>query len=73
MTTGTVLIWVGVGVVLVGILVTWAPWAFSWFGNLPGDIRHRSEHSTVFIPITSMIIVSIGISVLLALIRRLGE
>ncbi|MCQ4306763.1 DUF2905 domain-containing protein, partial [Pseudomonas stutzeri] len=31
----------------------------SWFGRLPGDIRIESERSRTFIPITSMIILSV--------------
>ncbi len=54
----------GVGLIAIGALVRFAPGAVSWFGNLPGDIRIESENSRVFIPITSMILVSIGLTVL---------
>lgn len=72
MRAGTAIIWIGVVLVIVGAIVRWAPWAFSWFGNLPGDIRRQGEQTTLFIPITSMVIVSIAASAVLALIRRLG-
>jgi hypothetical protein len=70
---GTVLIWVGVVIVAVGVVVRFAPWLVSWFGRLPGDIRHSGETTTVFIPITSMLVVSIVASIALALIRRWGS
>lgn len=70
--TGTLIMWLGVTLVVVGAAVRWAPWAFSWFGNLPGDIRHTGERTTVFIPITSMLLVSLIASAILALVRRLG-
>jgi uncharacterized membrane protein YidH (DUF202 family) len=66
--TGLLIIVVGVVVVLIGVLT--ATGALSWFGRLPGDIRIQGERTRVFIPITSMIIVSVVISVLLALLRR---
>jgi uncharacterized membrane protein len=53
-----------------GVLLRFFPGALSWFGRLPGDIRIEGEWSKVFIPITSMLIVSILLSLLLALFRR---
>ena len=73
MRPGTVLIWVGVAIVVLGLVVRFAPWLVSWFGRLPGDIRHSGETTTVFIPITSMLVVSIVASIVFALIRRWGS
>ncbi len=42
----------------------------SWFGKLPGDIRYSSDNVRVFIPITSMILVSIVLSLILWMVRR---
>lgn len=61
---------VGVGLIAVGALVRFFPGAFSWFGNLPGDIRIEGENSRVFIPITSMILVSVVGSAILNLALR---
>ncbi|CAN5776001.1 hypothetical protein BH23ACT5_BH23ACT5_20260 [soil metagenome] len=72
MQAGTAIIWGGVVLVIVGAIVRWAPWAISWFGNLPGDIRRQGERTTLFIPITSMVVVSIVASAVLALLRRLS-
>ena len=44
---------------------------FSWFGRLPGDIRVENERVRFYFPITSMILISIAISLLLAVWRRL--
>jgi uncharacterized membrane protein len=65
---GAIIIVVGIVAIVVGILVTTG--AMSWFGRLPGDIRIENEHSRVFIPITSMIVISIVASLLLNLLRR---
>jgi hypothetical protein len=42
-----------------------------WFGRLPGDIRLEGGNSRVYIPITSMLIVSVALTVVVNLIRRL--
>jgi len=47
-----------------------APGLFGWFGHLPGDIRREGEHGSVFIPITSMIVVSIIASIIINLFFR---
>ena len=58
----------GVGLVIVGLLV-WSG-ALSWFGRLPGDIRIERESMHVYIPLVSMLVVSVVLSLLLSLIRR---
>jgi Protein of unknown function (DUF2905) len=44
--------------------------ALSWFGRLPGDVRIRGEHTRVYIPIVSSIVISIALTVVLSLLRR---
>ena len=65
---GTILIALGVGLILVGLLI-WSG-SLSWFGRLPGDIRLERETVRIYIPITSMLLVSLGLSLVLYLIRR---
>ena len=43
----------------------------SWFGNLPGDIRRVGERSAMFIPITSMVVASVVLTVVVNLVGRL--
>ena len=66
---GPLVVALGIGIVVIGLLI--ATGALGWFGRLPGDIRIEREHARVYIPITSMLLVSIAGSVLLALLRRL--
>jgi uncharacterized membrane protein len=68
MRAGNVIIAIGVVVILVGVAVRFG--LFSWFGRLPGDIRVEGERSSVFIPITSMLVVSVVGSILLNLLAR---
>ncbi|MGF1617342.1 MAG: DUF2905 domain-containing protein [Acidimicrobiia bacterium] len=69
MRIGNLLMAFGAAIVLVGALVRFAPGAFGWFGNLPGDIRIENDGSRVYIPITSMIVVSIGLTLLVNVAR----
>lgn len=59
----------GVAVVVVGVLIFSG--ALSWFGHLPGDIRHEGESTRVFLPITSMIVVSVVLTILVNVVQRL--
>ena len=64
------LIVVGSTLVLGGILLHFVPAVFSWFGRLPGDLRLESERGTIFIPLASMLIVSIALTILVNVLRR---
>lgn len=61
------LILAGLGLALLGVVLTFFPRAFAWFGRLPGDIRTE----TVFFPVTSMLLVSGVLTLLLNLLAWL--
>ncbi|NNF96264.1 MAG: DUF2905 domain-containing protein [Halobacteria archaeon] len=61
---------VGALLLVVGAIIQFAPWAVNWCGKLPGDIRIEIGNSKIFIPITSMLIISIVLTVLVNLFRR---
>jgi uncharacterized membrane protein len=65
---GFVIVVVGLVAVVIGLLV--ASGALSWFGRLPGDIRVEGERTRVYVPIVSMLVISVVLSLLLALFRR---
>lgn len=65
---GLTLIILGVGLVVAGLLV-WTG-GLSWFGRLPGDVRWEGERARVYIPVVSMILVSIALSVLAWIFRQ---
>lgn len=67
-TLGLLIVALGLGAVVIGLLV--AAGGFQWFGRLPGDIRYKGEHTRVYVPITSMIIVSVVLTVILSLLSR---
>ena len=59
----------GAGVIVIGLLVYSG--GFNWFGRLPGDIRYESERTGVYIPLVSMLIVSLALSLLFYIVRKL--
>ncbi len=65
---GLTLIILGFGLVVAGLLV-WSG-GLSWFGRLPGDVRWEGERARVYIPIVSMIVVSLALSVLAWIFRQ---
>jgi H+/Cl- antiporter ClcA len=65
--------WLIVGgaiLIVVGSVLHFAPWLLSWFGRLPGDIRIQTERSKIFIPIVSMLILSIVLTLLINLLKK---
>ena len=65
---GPMLIALGVGLILIGLLF-WSG-SMSWFGKLPGDIRIEREAVRIYLPIVSMLVVSVVVSLVLYLARR---
>jgi hypothetical protein len=70
MEIGKLLATIGVTLLVIGLIIIYAPWLISWFGKLPGDIRIEDERKWVFIPITSMFIVSIILTIVINLFFR---
>ncbi|TVR68989.1 MAG: DUF2905 domain-containing protein [Marinilabiliales bacterium] len=64
------LIIAGIILIVIGLLLHYAPGALNWFGRLPGDIRIETERTRVYIPITSMILISLVLSLLIRLFRH---
>ncbi len=65
---GPLLVGLGVLLVVLGALA-WAG-GLSWFGHLPGDIRVERPGVRVFVPLTSMLLVSVVLSLVVWLLRR---
>lgn len=68
---GKTIIFIGIAIVVIGIIV----WLFGdklrWLGKLPGDIRIERENFRFYMPITTMILLSIVLSGILWLIRQI--
>jgi Protein of unknown function (DUF2905) len=66
---GPLLVGAGIALVAAGLLV-WSG-ALAWFGRLPGDIRIERDSVHVYVPLASTLVLSVGLSLLLYVIRRL--
>ena len=65
---GVLVIVGGVFVIVVGLLIYSG--ALSWFGRLPGDIRYERDNFRVYVPIVSMLLISLALTLLFNLLRR---
>lgn len=68
--TGKMITVIGGALVIIWLMVSYAPWLVNWFGRLPGDIRIQNDKSFVFIPIVSMLVVSIILTLIINLFFR---
>ena len=60
----------GISLLLVGLALLYAPGLLSWFGRLPGDLHIERGQTRIFIPITSMIVVSVVLTLIVNLFFR---
>lgn len=65
---GQLVVALGVLLVIVG-LATMRGW-LGWFGSLPGDVRVERENVRLYVPIISMLLLSVLLSVLSYIVRR---
>jgi len=70
MTIGKLLTILGAVLLVIGLILTYAPWLISWFGKLPGDIQIEDENKRVFIPLVLMLIISIILTLVVNLFFR---
>jgi uncharacterized protein HemY len=70
-TTGIFLLFIGGAIVIVGVLIYFFHDKLHWLGRLPGDIRIERENFRLYIPITTMLIASLVLSLILYLLRKL--
>jgi len=65
---GNAIIYIGMGIVVIGLAYKFG--LLGWFGNLPGDIKYQNDNTSVFIPFTSMILISIVGSLIMRFFSR---
>jgi hypothetical protein len=67
---GKAIVGIGVTLVIIGLCLWFFSDKLSWFGRLPGDIRIERPGFGCYVPLTTMIIVSIVLSILLSILAR---
>lgn len=69
MALGKLLMLCGLGLLLLGALLTFGD-KFGWLGRLPGDIRIERGNFSFYFPLGSCLLLSAVLSLLLWLLRR---
>jgi hypothetical protein len=62
---------IGAGIFLVGLLFYFFHNKLGWLGKLPGDIRIERENFRFYFPIATSILVSLVVSAIIYLFRKL--
>ncbi len=68
---GKYLIIIGIIVIIAGLILYFFGNRLLWLGHLPGDIRVEKENFRFYFPITTMILLSLLLSLILWIIRKL--
>lgn len=68
---GKILVIAGIILIIAGVIIYFAGDKLGWIGHLPGDIRVEKENVRFYFPITTMIILSIVVSIILWLIKKM--
>ena len=66
---GLLLVGAGFALIVLGLLA-WSG-GLTWLGRLPGDIRVERPGFRLYVPITTMVLVSLLLTAVLAVVRRL--
>jgi DUF2905 family protein len=70
---GKIIVFVGIAIVIAGLIV----WLFGdklrFIGRLPGDIRINRGNVKVFIPVTTMLLASVLLSLIFWLVQKFGR
>jgi hypothetical protein len=66
---GRILIFFGIALIVLGALFLLGP-RIPYLGRLPGDILIRREHTTLYIPLATCLVLSLVISILLNIFWR---
>jgi len=70
-TVGKYLIITGVILLLAGAVIYFSQGRLKWLGNLPGDIRIVKDNYRIYIPLTTIILLSILLTLVFNIIKKL--
>lgn len=71
--TGKYIILSGAVIIVIGILIYFFHDKINWVGKLPGDFRVEKENFRFYFPFTTMILFSLGISLIIYLVKKFLE
>ena len=68
--TGKYIIFIGIAVVIIGVLIYFLYDKLHWIGHLPGDIRIERDNFRFYFPIVTMIVISLVLTIVINLIKK---
>jgi len=69
---GKLLILIGLFTLIIGLLIEFTAFNLDWFGKIPGDIRIEKPGFSLYIPLVSMLLVSVLFSLILWIVRKIN-
>lgn len=63
------IIYIALVLLVIGVTIYLFGDKLTWVGKLPGDIRIEKENTKIYVPITTMILLSIVISILIRIFK----
>jgi hypothetical protein len=69
--TGKYIIGFGAIILVVGVLIYFFHDKLHWIGRLPGDIRVEKENYRFYFPITTMILISLLVTLIVNVVKKL--
>ena len=70
-TVGKYIIFIGIALVVAGLILYFGGSRLRWLGHLPGDIRIEKENLRLYFPLTTMILISLLITIIINIIRKI--
>ena len=67
---GKILLWLGAGIVALGLILILAGKIHLPLGRLPGDLIYRGKNSTFYFPLATSILLSVLLSLVLYVVGR---
>jgi hypothetical protein len=67
---GKYIVFIGLIVVLIGVIVYFFGHHLNWVGKPPGDIRVEKKNFLFYFPITTMVLISLILTLLIALFKK---
>ncbi len=67
---GRAFIIVGLVLLAAGLLLTFAPKLFTWFGRLPGDIAFKRDNISFYFPLATCLLLSAILSFIMWFFRK---
>ncbi|HRG68630.1 MAG: DUF2905 domain-containing protein [Saprospiraceae bacterium] len=71
MEIGKLLISIGFVILIIGLVLSYFKEAIQWFGNLPGDFKWEGNHTKIYIPLMSMLLLSILLNLIYYIFKHL--